>query len=635
MFLKEAKIKNFRSLKDVDIVFDESTILIGENNAGKSTILEAIKKGISYSSGTRTLFDEYDFFMDSEISNPKESDGIKIVLIFQERTPGEWEGYISDNFIEAFQYVNDEKASIILQTTASFNPTTSDIEYKTVFLNNDFEPISGGVQKSVNKLVSIIPIFYLEALREIKDTFSAKSPFWGKFMKKAAIPQEELFTIQEEVKQLNEKIISNDENLSNLVNELQKIQKVMNFDGDERDLVSINAIPIKGWDLLSKAQVVLNNGHSNTSFPIEKHGQGTQSVTAILLFKAYVSILLKEISSSSAEAILTLEEPEAHLHPQAIRALYKTINEISCQKIITTHSPYFIQNSDIRNIRYLKKENGMTKVTFIQDHISFHVDRVNDGLIRVSNAFNNVIKIDEYNRVVTIAEPLNKTIANALRGCCEDLVANIDEIVSNGCLLFTNSELCDLNMYIQKNRGDILFAKKWFLYEGQSEDVIIPYFAWILGVDFDENGINGIMYRSNGSAGAFVKLARVLDIQWVLLGDNDDQGESTVKEVEKCGYEKEIIDKRCLLTKTKDFEHELADVPTILSDYEIILGNKITEDISELKIQGKNEEYKERVVGLIQNRKVENAYKLISIWNDRGFSEDEIPKILKDLIKEV
>ena len=354
MFLKEVKVQNFRSLKNVDITFDESTILIGENNAGKSTILDAIKKGLSRT-GTRFLFDDYDFFMDSEMSSPKDSDGIKIILIFEERTLDEWEGFISDTFIDALQYLDGEKASILLQTTASYNEVTSDIEVKTVFLNNEFEPIVGKVQNLVNKFITLTPVFYLQALREIKDTFSAKSPLWGRFIKKAAIPQEELSVIQNQIKKLNTDIISNDENLTKLVMELQKIQKVMDFEGNEQDLVSINAMPIKTWDLLSKAQVVLNNGTSSMDFPIEKHGQGTQSVTTILLFKAYINILLKELSSDFAEGILTLEEPEAHLHPQAIRALHKSIEEMECQKIITTHSPYFIQNADIRNIRYNRR----------------------------------------------------------------------------------------------------------------------------------------------------------------------------------------------------------------------------------------------------------------------------------------
>ena len=634
MFLKEIRVFNFRSLKNVNVTFDESTVLIGENNAGKSSLLDAIRKGLSRT-GTKSVFDDYDFFMDSEMSSPKDSEGIRIVLIFEERLPDEWDGFIRDTFVDAIQYLDNDKASIILQTSASYNEVSSEIEYNTVFLNHDFDQLSGRVQNLVGKFISLTPVFYLQALRELKDTFSAKSPMWGRFMKKASIPQDELSSIQEQIKQLNTDIISNDENLTSLVEELQKIQNVIGFDGNNHDLISINAVPIKTWDLLSKAQVVLNNGSSNMDFPLEKHGQGTQSVTAILLFKAYISILLKEISSNSAEAILSLEEPEAHLHPQAIRALQKSIEEMSCQKIITTHSPYFIQNSDLRNIRYIKKENGITSVLGIYDHISFSVKVINDGLKKVCKAFAESIQLDETSRIVTISKPINKTIAGSLKGCCKDYVEDIDGILAKAGLIFDNLELCNLNMYIQRNRGDILFARKWFLYEGQSEDVIIPYFAKKLGKDFDEHGINGIIYRSNGSAGAFIKLAKVLDIKWVLLGDNDDQGKRTKNEVLSCGYEEEDIKESLLLTQSRDFEHELANIPTILEDYETILGTAITEDIKKLKDNGDYEAYKEQIVGLIQSGKVDNAYNLVEAWDARSFLVDEIPEVIRKLIERV
>lgn len=632
MYLKEATIKNFRSLKNVHISFEDTTILIGENNAGKSTILDAIRIGLNKAIG-RTSFDDYDFYMDDIIKSPKESEGIKITLVFEERTPGEWEGYISDTFVEAIQYIDAEKASIIIEANALYNEVTGDIEAKTSFLNIDYDPIVGRVQNLVNRFLSLTPIFYLQALRELKDTFSSKSPLWGRFMKKVSIPQNELDNIQNQIEKLNENIISNDNNLASLVNELQKIQKVMDFQG--KDLVSINAVPLKTWDLLSKAQVVLNNGTSEIDFPLDRHGQGTQSVTAILLFKAYINILLKEISSDSAEAILTLEEPEAHLHPQAIRALQKSIEEMQCQKIITTHSPYFIQNADVRNVRYLRKSEGQTNVSRIKDHISFKVEDISEGLKKIAQQFSKVISIDEINKSVVIHEPINYTIEKGLRGCCKCIDVDIDTIIAEAYLIFSNQELYEVNMYTQRNRGDILFARKWFLYEGQTEDVIIPYFARLLGKEFDENGINGIMYRNNGSARAFIKLAKVLDIPWVVLGDNDEQGKTTMKEVINCGYSKEYVAERVALTNEKDIEHELAKSEAILNDYELLLGEDISEEEKQLKIDGKDDEYREAVVSKIQKGKVENAYKLLEIWDERGFDKNEIPAVIKTLIGKV
>ena len=50
-----------------------------------------------------------------------------------------------------------------------------------------------------------------------------------------------------------------------------------------------------------------------------------------------------------------------------------------------------------------------------------------------------------------------------------------------------------------------------------------------------------------------------------------------------------------------------------------------------------DDKYKKAVISEIQKGKVENAYKLIEIWNqeERGFSKDEIPEVIKTLIEKV
>lgn len=58
MQLERARIKNFRSLRDVEVAFGAHTALIGGNGAGKSSILKAIEKFYSTSKGC----DADDFF---------------------------------------------------------------------------------------------------------------------------------------------------------------------------------------------------------------------------------------------------------------------------------------------------------------------------------------------------------------------------------------------------------------------------------------------------------------------------------------------------------------------------------------------------------------------------------------------
>lgn len=630
MFLKSVSIKNFRSLKNVNIDLDENTILIGENNTGKTSFMDAIRIALNRVNG-RYAFEDYDYYMDDNILSPKESDGIEIILVFQERIEQEWEGYIMDTLGEVVQYIGNQQelGAIIIKVYSVYNQATNEFESRGCFLNNEYEEISGKVQNKLGLIYSLCPVFYLQALRNMKDTFSSRSPMWGKFLKKANIPQDKLRELQDSIETLNKEIIDNDDNLTKLVEALEGVQKVLDFQGE--DLVSINALPMKSWDLLSKAQLVLSNVN-HISFPLEKHGQGTQSVTTILLFKAYIDILLEELNRGEAEAILMLEEPEAHLHPQAIRAVEKVIGELSCQKIVTTHSPYFLQNTSLLNLRLFKKKNGLTEVVKIIEEVKIPLTNIQDNLRTVVENFSDTFKLDEENKELIIHSPISPQVAPSLKGCCKE--EGIDDYILESNNIFTKQELNKLNMYVQRTRGEILFARKWILYEGQTEDVIIQYCAEKLGYNIEQYGISGIIYRTNGSAGAFVKLARVLEIDWVLLGDRDQQGRETINEIKKCGYTDEEIVKKVYLTNEQDIENEFVK-NGFLADYEAIFADKIDEDIQKLKENGKTEEYINAVINIVQKSKVEYAYELVDVWRQRNMLKEEIPLFVKKFIEEV
>ena len=60
MKLREIIVKNFRCLVDVTVPITDNTVLVGENNSGKTALLEALKAVLSWSPGRRgTLFDDY------------------------------------------------------------------------------------------------------------------------------------------------------------------------------------------------------------------------------------------------------------------------------------------------------------------------------------------------------------------------------------------------------------------------------------------------------------------------------------------------------------------------------------------------------------------------------------------------
>ena len=85
MQLTHARVKNFRSLRDVSVSFGAHTALIGGNGAGKSSILKAIDK---FYSNAKTL-DPDDYF-GRDITIP-----VEIELTFSDFNPQELDTFES------------------------------------------------------------------------------------------------------------------------------------------------------------------------------------------------------------------------------------------------------------------------------------------------------------------------------------------------------------------------------------------------------------------------------------------------------------------------------------------------------------------------------------------------------------
>lgn len=82
--------------------------------------------------------------------------------------------------------------------------------------------------------------------------------------------------------------------------------------------------------------------------PIESKGDGIKSLVAIGLIE---SMSFDDLQDKSL--ILCIEEPEAHLHPDAIHSLRNVLLEIAekngVQVIISTHSPILVDRNDVSN----------------------------------------------------------------------------------------------------------------------------------------------------------------------------------------------------------------------------------------------------------------------------------------------
>lgn len=379
MQLRKVIIENFRGLLKIELDLDKTTVLIGENNTGKTSILEAIRLCLGRTLSRRGAgFEDYDYYLPDKTAQPGQAGPLTLTFRFIEGQPNDW----TDEIVEALGDVivfSDELRAIILRVSSSFDEMTKDFITDWEFLDAGGNSLPPATKKNLNTLQQFCPVFYLTATREAVKDFSARSPFWAPFLRNPDIPAEVRKELEEELNTLNARIIEANESLKGVSDNLKKTSGVVPL--SEEQTVTIEALPGRAFDALSRAQVSMT-GTTGAILPLARHGSGTQSLSVIFLFESFLKEMLVKTYGSSSEPILTLEEPEAHLHPSAIRTLWRILQQMKGQEIIATHSGDLLAEVPFQSIRRLYRKDNKIDIRSIrkgtlsddeQRKLEFHV----------------------------------------------------------------------------------------------------------------------------------------------------------------------------------------------------------------------------------------------------------------------
>ena len=605
MRVNRIEIRNFRSIRHLVVDLGETTVLVGPNNAGKTAILDALRIALTRRWGQQgTGFMEHDVHLANDGDDPKESPGISIVIHAQESKAREWPDGVTEDLDQIVQI--DPRTgirSIALRTRWAWNNESGAFEPTWEFLNAAREPLVGRGARRVNleRFWRYLPVFYLDALRDVGDEFSPRSKFWGRLLKALEIPAGLESRAQRVLDLLDRRLLKADPRLQEIAGTLSGATRIAAR--DQEGGLKLRMVPLKMRNLLSRAEIILRNEPDSPWLPLLRQGQGIQSLSVIFLFQAFVEHLVRELYEQDSEPVLALEEPETHLHPQAARTLWTHVRALPGQKIVTTHSPYFVQHVPFRDLRLVRLTREGTQVKSLPASYSASVP-VLDGLDAVVKGSGGRLTYEVTSKTLTVAGSLDQQTHRALLTCYgrherrAEVKSTLRELRGRSSLYVGDDELQSLETYARRMRGEIFFAERWLIVEGQADYLIVHALADAMDYDLDSHGVSVIDAQNNGNPATFAALARALEIPWLAVFDGDEAGEGFKEAIAKRGFSPEDIKKRCRTHQAGDLETQL------VTDG---LDHKLREILQKLGVKGAADLTKDELLARVEKNKTDCA----------------------------
>ena len=363
------RISGFRGIQNLEISFDPMTVLIGVNNSGKTTVLKALS--LALGDYGRYITDE-DFYIGKDEKKALE---ILVDIRIVPTNNDQRTDIFSDEWMEMFGGNIKSEANgyqyVPIRTRVSPNEIKGGYQIDRYTMERWADNASWLTEKiKLNKLTSKfegIPFFAIEAQRDIHHELKDKSSFVGKVLAKVSYDEQEISSLEKMIEEVNSQAVGKSKELQRLKQHLAQLNQTFQGAGN----AEITPFPKKIRDLSKNFSI--HFGETDTStFAMEYHGMGTRSWASMLTVRAFVDTMREkhEEEVKPFYPILAAEEPEAHLHPNAQKTLYKQLSEANAQVVVSTHSPYFAAMSDITHIRSLKKTSQGVVATKLDYPIS-------------------------------------------------------------------------------------------------------------------------------------------------------------------------------------------------------------------------------------------------------------------------
>jgi putative ATP-dependent endonuclease of the OLD family len=394
MKISKLELKNFRGYRDVSVAFDENfNVIIGRNDIGKSTILEALEiffnnetvkvdiddknvhsEDSSMSIQVSFLPEDKEYTIDTVPTDLKkefllDNDGfLSIKKIWdcskEKLTASSLKTYIVSSYPNVFdvplitmkiadlkellENYNDklDVKEVKKNKSSSIRQAIYEIEDVAQFSTVEIPIDKEDGKKVWDSLKMDLPLFFIfQSDRANKDSDKeVQDPL--KAITKTAISQ-----LEQELEQVKEQIRVKAEQLGN-----RTLAKLKEMNPEIADVLSPQ-MTHKAWDSLFSFSFNCDDG-----IPINKRGSGVRRLILLNYFRAEA----ERKNAEDRNVIYAIEEPETSQHPDWQVELFNALVELSenpnTQVLITTHSPSLAGLVCTDNILFLNKIDGVIDV---------------------------------------------------------------------------------------------------------------------------------------------------------------------------------------------------------------------------------------------------------------------------------
>ena len=343
-------LENYRSFRSASFPLAKQALLIGANNSGKTSVLEAIDK--VFGVGRRGYgFEESDLCQDGEPTEQLRQLRVEFELRPSTSAGSAFTAEEHALFETHIDFDQDGSEVVLVRATAG-HEADGVFRSRAVFLKRDGED-DGPLDRLVRQRLKF---FYLPALRDVRRELDDRSGLWSRLagLLEAAHDSERVAQLTDVAgRELVEAILGS-ERLRELGQRVTEALATVLYLEGEAVSAELRATALDFRTLLRRASLVVGIPGDQEPLPVGRQSTGVQALALFGLFRSYL-----ETQDGDVLAI-GLEEPEAHLSPHAARSLVTLACTGDTQTILTTHAPVVADVLDPRDVVLLRRHGQAT-----------------------------------------------------------------------------------------------------------------------------------------------------------------------------------------------------------------------------------------------------------------------------------